>query len=250
MARDLLEVLEHVGWTEERSIHLTGVSMGGMISMEFAQVAPHLLASLTLQSTAASLSNPVPWYQQLYTRFMMLVPQPLPFRLNRVQNSLFSPSFLASPDPLGDFPTNSDRFVAEELWRMKNQTQGPWFAYLLQGLAASTHYFSTERLKKLGELVRVGEGEEEGEEGKPGLKVPVMVYTGKLDKMIEWTHSVQIVEGIEAAGKGKTRLKIWDGSGHALHWEELDEYNKMQEEYFREAEEKLGRGAVFGHGTR
>ena len=34
MAKDLLEVLEHVGWTQERSLHVVGISMGGMIAQE------------------------------------------------------------------------------------------------------------------------------------------------------------------------------------------------------------------------
>lgn len=34
MARDVLEVLDHIGWTEKRQLHVVGISMGGMISQE------------------------------------------------------------------------------------------------------------------------------------------------------------------------------------------------------------------------
>jgi pimeloyl-ACP methyl ester carboxylesterase len=34
MARDVIELLDHVGWKEPRSIHVVGISMGGMISQE------------------------------------------------------------------------------------------------------------------------------------------------------------------------------------------------------------------------
>src|ERR1700760_4322556 len=36
MALDVIEVIDHLGWTEERQLHITGVSMGGMIAQEIA----------------------------------------------------------------------------------------------------------------------------------------------------------------------------------------------------------------------
>lgn len=34
MAKDVIEVLDHIGWTRKREIHLIGISMGGMIAQE------------------------------------------------------------------------------------------------------------------------------------------------------------------------------------------------------------------------
>jgi pimeloyl-ACP methyl ester carboxylesterase len=39
MARDVVEVLDHVGWRGERSVHVVGLSMGGMIAQELVRPA-------------------------------------------------------------------------------------------------------------------------------------------------------------------------------------------------------------------
>jgi len=42
MAKDIVEVLGHIGWTGEREIHVIGISMGGMIAQEL--VSAYLIA--------------------------------------------------------------------------------------------------------------------------------------------------------------------------------------------------------------
>ncbi len=47
MAKDSLELIDHVGWTTQRQLHIIGISMGGMIaqelvrSLEFAYCSPN-----------------------------------------------------------------------------------------------------------------------------------------------------------------------------------------------------------------
>ncbi|KNC78811.1 hypothetical protein SARC_08768 [Sphaeroforma arctica JP610] len=51
MAEDGACLLDHLEWTNARSIHIAGISMGGMISQELAKLVPERVLSLTLMAT-------------------------------------------------------------------------------------------------------------------------------------------------------------------------------------------------------
>lgn len=56
MAVDALELLDHFKWNS--GVHLVGISMGGMISLEMADAEPLRFQSLTLTSTASKRNIP------------------------------------------------------------------------------------------------------------------------------------------------------------------------------------------------
>lgn len=71
MALDALELLDHLGWKEE--VGLMGVSMGGMIALELAQLAPPgRFSSLGLISTRAGNRNDLPSYKATYMFLRLL----------------------------------------------------------------------------------------------------------------------------------------------------------------------------------
>lgn len=59
MAKDVLELLQHLGpeWCGKRNLNVVGVSMGGMIALEFAKLKPEIIVSLNLISTTSGLGT-------------------------------------------------------------------------------------------------------------------------------------------------------------------------------------------------
>jgi hypothetical protein len=169
--------------------------------------------SISQHFRLAAHAYPQPWYRHLARRAYMIMPKSLSARLEATKRNLFSERWLAAPDDLGVFPTNGDRFVAEELWRLKELKRPVYKGFLLQGLAASWHYMGGGRLKAIGNNVK-----------------QVLVCTGTDDQMIEYTHSDVLVAGISAGG-ADVKKRYFEGAGHALNWETLEDYNKMVEEF-------------------
>lgn len=147
----------------------------------------------------------------------MIRPKTLAARLEAAKANLFSEEWLARPDDLGEFPTNADRFVAEDLWRIEKLPAPVYQGTLLQGLAVSWHYMGPERLKVLG------------------AEIPdILVVTGDNDALIEHKHSDVLVDGIG----GTVRKILFPGVGHCLQFEVVDEYHTMLEEFILHAQKK------------
>lgn len=77
MARDALEVIDHIGWTSPRELHVCGISMGGMIAQELAYLVPERIASLSLICTAACIENTTTFAENMMNRITMLLPKSL-----------------------------------------------------------------------------------------------------------------------------------------------------------------------------
>jgi alpha-beta hydrolase superfamily lysophospholipase len=55
MAKDVIEVVDHLGWTDKRQLHVIGISMGGMIAQEV--VSRSVFTYIKYRATSASSSN-------------------------------------------------------------------------------------------------------------------------------------------------------------------------------------------------
>ncbi|CAF9909237.1 MAG: hypothetical protein HETSPECPRED_008888 [Heterodermia speciosa] len=153
MARDTLEVVDFLGWTDKRQLHVVGVSMGGMIAQELALLVPDRIASLSLISTAARIVNTVGFVENLRSRINMFLPRAIDIQLANLKVRLFSKPWLEEPDRDGGFPTNGDRFAAQEL-KKRSDTEGfTRTGFICQAIAAGWHHKSAEQLNALGDAV-------------------------------------------------------------------------------------------------
>ena len=165
----------------------------------------------------------------------MIKPKTLPERIHATRLTLFSLKWLSSPDPTRVYPTNGDRFAAEELWRIDNIKITPMRAYLQQALAASWHYMSNQRLAEVGRNVR-----------------SILLLHGSLDKMISVTYQEDLLEGLNSRERtmkwgmrsNMRRVEV-EGVGHCLQVEITEEYHRLLEEFWRNCESTEGGSSMF-----
>ncbi|KAG9237086.1 Alpha/Beta hydrolase protein [Amylocarpus encephaloides] len=229
MAQDIIELLDHLGWTSPRELNVSGVSMGGMIGQELGLLIPSRINSLNLISTAAYIENTTTWFENLLTRISMFIPKSLDRSLHDSALSLFAASWLDSPDdtivpspstsPDVQFPprghyltysTNFARFAATELTKKLDTTQFTRLGFILQAIAAGWHYKSPAQLKELGDKV----GRER-----------IAVWHGMEDRMISVLHGEKLAAWLEPG-----RVEIVEGRGHVFMLEEWKWHNDVVKE--------------------
>lgn len=250
MARDVLEVLDHLGWTAppaagtpSRSLHLAGISLGGMISQELALLIPDRLASLTLISTAASLETTSNLPATLWDRIGMVVPKTPERAIADTARQIFTEEWLAAPDEAKEVPvpgvtpmcgppsdgggeggaylpfvSNFQRFQAQELSKRLDRQLFSAKGFLLQLIAAGWHVKTPEQLKELGD--KVGRDR-------------IAVVHGDRDKMIDVKFGKVLMEGLQPGVS-----LIMEGMGHAPVMERVEWFKEFFNERL-ESGEKL-----------
>ncbi|KXX78668.1 putative aminoacrylate hydrolase RutD [Madurella mycetomatis] len=262
MARDVAEVLAHVGWLPSfplpqrpvaRTLHVVGISMGGMIAQELACLVPQAISSLSLICTAAAIENTTTWAENMANRASMLMPKTIDRSVADAARQLFAASWLAQPDNVHlpspsttpkcrppsttpsattagsseppteylRFPTNAHRFVAQELHKRLDPGRFGLKGFLLQLVAAGWHHKSGAQLAGMADAV----GRER-----------ILVMHGTEDGMISVPHGRKLIEHLRP-GEGI----IAEGMGHAPVVEQCEWFNGLLERRCRLGEELDGR---------
>lgn len=214
MAEDAIALLNYMGWTEERSIHLVGVSLGGMISQKLALRIPERLISLTLAVTTAGSAyfwnNLPPWKGIV---------------------GLARATFTADPEKkipiVLDMVFPADWLAANRAWvlhdyreRMRiTPPQRPMGAFS-QMFAGLTHHVRPEQLRAIA------------------ARVPkVLILTGDDDNLVRPQCSLYLKEHMPQA-----ELVQWEHTGHGIHVQWRERFNQLVERVFEEGRQRLEAG--------
>jgi len=139
------------------------------------------------------------------------IPKALDVQLAEVKVRLFSDGWLAAPDADGSFPTNGDRFAAQEVKKRQNTEAFTRKGFICQAIAAGWHHKSPAQLQEIGNKV----GRER-----------IQVMHGTIDNMITVPHAEVLVKDLGGEASGVKRI-IFEGRGHVLPMEERKEFARL-----------------------
>jgi pimeloyl-ACP methyl ester carboxylesterase len=225
MAIDTLELIDSIGWTEKRQLHIIGASMGGMIAEELGLLIPSRIASLSLVSTTAAMKNKTTFFEHLHERISLFVPRPIDTHLNNLAYNLFTDAWLPLPDELEytkePFPTNRDRAMASELQKRLNPKTVTMASFLGQAMASGWHHKSSSQIAELGDKI----GRER-----------IMVVHGCKDRMISFPNGERLAEMLGGKEGGIT-VRFEPEMGHVFPVEMRKAFNQWVEEIVHKGED-------------
>ncbi|WFD34479.1 hypothetical protein MCUN1_001320 [Malassezia cuniculi] len=215
MADDALDLFNEIGWTEEHSVHVVGVSMGGMIALELSRRHPERLASVVLQSTTPGDHHNLPPMDGLLTFIKSIGGAVL--RLNTPEDRalamirlMFPKEWLeAKSDRDPDGRTNEQVLYFAFTWRLAFLPRPEMLGAFSQISAVLTHRITKKTLAQINETV-------------PRIKI----ITGDKDRLVSSHHSHFMKRHMP-----KADLEVWSGGGHALNIQFRERFHKMLHEW-------------------
>ncbi|KPV73041.1 uncharacterized protein RHOBADRAFT_55281 [Rhodotorula graminis WP1] len=214
MAKDVEELLDYVGWTEDKSLNVVGVSMGGMLAQELALLIPTRIRTLLLTSTqSGSRFTLPPWKAaSMFLRLSSGTVRTPAAQIELVTNTLFPEAWLDEVvHEEGEFKgkTRRDQVEADFLRRYHIGRRQTPRGQLGQMVAVMKHRVSTERLARLA------------------ASVPhIAIIHGTDDNLIHVDRAHELHKDLPGS-----RLKIVENAGHALPSQIKNDYNAWIQEH-------------------
>ncbi|KAI0084014.1 alpha/beta-hydrolase [Irpex rosettiformis] len=219
MADDAIALLNYVGWTEARDLHVVGVSLGGMIAQELALKIPERILSLTLTVTTAGgrfWSNMSPW--KGFSSLFRSVPSAQPEdKIPIVLSMLYPKQWLDLPAEDGPQGRTNREIEAESFRRRMTVTRPPTFIGSVSQMAAAlTHNVSPERLNGISRTIP---------------KVTIVI--GDEDHLVRVSNSFHLQRHMPEA-----EFVQWNGTGHGVPAQQRKRFNVLLERVFAEGKQR------------
>jgi pimeloyl-ACP methyl ester carboxylesterase len=220
MAEDVITLLDFVGWTETRSIHVVSLSLGGMIAQELALRIPERMISLTLGVTTAGgyFWTNFPSWKGVDGLFRLTFTKDPAAKIPIVIGMVYNRSWLdekAVDDPQG----RTNREVETESYAERFRITRPQtlVGSLSQMFAGLTHHVSAPKLRQISQSIP-----------------KVVLATGDHDDLVAPHNTVYLKKHMEEA-----EVVEFPNTGHALHYQRYREFNAMLERVFKEGYERV-----------
>jgi len=208
MAEDVVQLLDHLCWDKA---HVVGNSLGGMIAQELAIAVPHRLLSLSLISThAGGWKAYIPPWQAVFSILRHPFVKTPKDQTRVLMETVFSQKFLALPGKKehfsiinGEYSTVLDFYIDSLIDQFDGifVKENPLYMFAQQLSAVLTHRVSARRLATLRD------------------KFPILLMTGTGDKIVHSSHTDYLHSVLGG------HVVKFDGAGHAITEECLDEVN-------------------------
>jgi len=147
------------------------------------------------------------------------IPKSIDAQLVEVKSRVSS-TWLSESDTDGDFPTNGDRFAAQELKKRQDTEGFTRNGFLCQAVAVGWHKKTAAQLQEMAEKV--------------GMQ-RIQVVHGTIDNLITFPHAAILVDALGGEGAGITNV-VFPGRGHYLPLEEREAFRRVIEAMIEKTE--------------
>ncbi|CAO3612237.1 unnamed protein product [Cunninghamella blakesleeana] len=211
LAADALDLLDAFGWHD--LVHLVGISLGGMISLEMALADPNRFLSLTLTSTTAKRILPTWMAVSTLAKIALFYREPKD-KLNAAMDLVYPNDWLKqipeNPELAKKYTTNRDKVITSFIRHIGQSELQPLHGNLGQVSACLRHFVSNDRLLKLRKS-----------------NINIMVVTGTEDNLVPPASSFHLNDILKP-----NRFEVFKGSGHNIPEEQTDRYNQLLLDHF------------------
>ncbi|ELU40418.1 alpha/beta hydrolase family domain-containing protein [Rhizoctonia solani AG-1 IA] len=202
MAEDVITLLDHIGWTEERQLHVVGISMGGMVAQELATRIPRRIVSLVLAVTSAG--------GHIWNNFP---PDPA-VKVQMIMDMVFPLSWLAGPSAADPKITNREAQTRLYMTRILATTPQTLMGTVSQMAAGLSHRVTPDRLRQIANDIP-----------------KIVLVTGDEDNLVP----PQCSEWIKQCMGPNVKLEKWEQTGHALQIQRPERFNALVEKVIEES---------------